>query len=144
MTTRTVYQRIIIVLTAAIVAFTLSVPSAKADNYQLSTHILDINKGRPASGVEVELFKMSDSSEWTRIDGETTDSNGRIANFLKEGKEDNKGVYKLVFYVAPYIEKEGQESIYPFIEIVFKIDEDVHYHIPLTLSANGYSTYRGN
>lgn len=121
-----------------------SVSFAKAEGYQLSTHILDINKGKPAAGVNVELYRMSEKAEWTKIDEGRTDSNGRIADFLQEGNNDNKGVYKLIFYVEPYLSGEGQNSIYPFIEVVFKIDDDVHYHIPLTLSANGYSTYRGN
>ncbi|MCC7318781.1 MAG: hydroxyisourate hydrolase, partial [Bacteroidales bacterium] len=36
------------------------------------------------------------------------------------------------------------ESFYPFIEVVFQIKDESHYHVPITLSAFGYSTYRGN
>ncbi|MFC2427031.1 MAG: hydroxyisourate hydrolase, partial [Capnocytophaga leadbetteri] len=31
-----------------------------------------------------------------------------------------------------------------FIEVVFEIKDNQHYHIPITLSPYGYSTYRGN
>ncbi|MGC1633228.1 MAG: hydroxyisourate hydrolase, partial [Gelidibacter sp.] len=37
-----------------------------------------------------------------------------------------------------------QSSFYPFIEVVFEIKDDNHYHVPITLSPFGYSTYRGN
>lgn len=141
---RTHFLKITFLIMAAIFVGLFSVSFSQADKYQLSTHILDINKGEPARGVKVELYKISDASEWVKIDSATTDMNGRIATFLQEGKKDNRGIYKLIFYVEPYLKSEGQKSIYPFIEIVFKIEDDVHYHIPLTLSANGYSTYRGN
>ena len=35
-------------------------------------------------------------------------------------------------------------SFYPFVEIVFEIKDNSHYHVPIALSAFGYSTYRGN
>ena len=37
-----------------------------------------------------------------------------------------------------------QDSFYPFIEVVFEIKDGKHYHVPITLSPYGYSTYRGN
>ena len=36
-------------------------------------------------------------------------------------------------------------GLYPWIEIVFAVaDPAQHYHIPLLLTANGYTTYRGS
>jgi 5-hydroxyisourate hydrolase len=36
-------------------------------------------------------------------------------------------------------------SLYPYVEIVFTVaDPAQHYHIPLLLTANGYTTYRGS
>ncbi|MGO1752665.1 MAG: hydroxyisourate hydrolase, partial [Psychroflexus sp.] len=35
-------------------------------------------------------------------------------------------------------------SFYPYIEVVFEIENQKHYHVPITLSAYGYSTYRGS
>ena len=50
--------------------------------YQLSTHILDVNLGKPASGVPIILFKLSDDAEsWSKIDEGITDINGRIGSF---------------------------------------------------------------
>ena len=43
------------------------------------------------------------------------------------------------------IEKsQNLESIYPYVDLVFSIKGKNHYHIPITMSANGYATYRGN
>lgn len=115
--------------------------------YQLSTHILDISKGRPAEGVLISLYKTTDKAdEWELIATNTTDINGRIRNFLplEEGDTNNIGTYKLKFETKPYFQAQNLNSIYPFIEVVFDINEPTHYHIPITTSANGYSTYRGN
>ena len=112
------------------------------EKFQLSTHILDISKGQGASNVLVQLEKL-DGKKWLAIDESKTDSNGRIKEFLKM-KTSNIGVYKLIFMVKPYFESQKLESFYPFVEVVFEIKDNEHYHVPITLSANGYSTYRGN
>lgn len=120
--------------------------SAMAQNgkYQLSSHILDIDAGKPASDVVITLSKQTNDKSWVVVDEKKTDENGRVKDFLKEGSKDNTGIYKLTFHVAPYFEARGKESFYPFIEVVFQITDDTHYHVPITLSPFGYSTYRGN
>ena len=115
-----------------------------APKYQLSSHILDISAGHPAQGVKIELLKYDETSEnWEKVDSGITDENGRITNFLPH-EQNNEGMYKLKFMTAPYFADQGQKSIYPFIEVIFNIEGNGHYHIPITVSANGYSTYRGN
>ena len=83
------------------------------------------------------------SLNWQEIDSGVTDKNGRISDFLPEGS-DNAGTYKLTFKTYDYFKSQGLESIYPYVDVVFKISGDTHYHIPITMSANGYATYRGN
>ena len=57
--------------------------SAVVPKYQLSTHILDTNLGRPASDVPIVLFRLAEDGEtWNKVDEGITDSNGRIASFL--------------------------------------------------------------
>ncbi len=116
---------------------------SQSKDYQLSSHILDIGTGQPASGVLVKLEKMKDNNTWKYVDEKKTDKSGRIPDFLKSGK-DNKGIYRLTFMVADYFNEKGTSSFYPFIEVVFQIEDENHYHVPITLSAYGYSTYRGN
>ncbi|MBP7305773.1 MAG: hydroxyisourate hydrolase [Saprospiraceae bacterium] len=134
----------ILFLTLSILILT-NVLSAQEATYQLSSHILDITQGKPASNVKISLFKQDNKGNWNIIDEKYTDENGRIKNFLKEEKgTDHKGIYKLTFYTAPYFKKMGQDSFYPFIDVVFELKDNNHYHVPITLSPFGYSTYRGN
>ena len=115
------------------------------EKYQLSSHILDISQGKPAPNVKIALSKQDENQNWVLIDEKYTDYNGRIKDFLKEeSNKNNNGVYKLTFYITPYFEKLKQKTFYPFIEVVFEIKDNQHYHIPITLSPYGYSTYRGN
>ena len=114
------------------------------EKYQLSSHILDISQGKPAPNVKIALSKQDENQNWVLIDEKYTDNNGRIKDFLKEeSNKNNNGVYKLTFYITPYFEKLKQKTFYPFIEVVFEIKDNQHYHIPITLSPYGYSTYRG-
>ena len=125
--------------------FITSLGFAQEAKYQLSSHILDITQGKPAPEVKISLSKMTEDGQWALIDEKYTDENGRIKNFLKEEKgKSHKGVYKLTYFVEPYFKKLNQSTFYPFIEVVFEIKDNNHYHVPITLSPYGYSTYRGN
>ncbi|EAJ2682794.1 hydroxyisourate hydrolase [Campylobacter coli] len=118
-----------------------------ATEYQLSTHILDINSGQPASNVKVELYNLDQNRQWVKISEKFTKKNGRIADFLPYEKTENRsfGVYKLKFYTKDYYISHKVDSFYPFTEVSFELLKDQkHYHIPITLSPFGYSTYRGS
>lgn len=78
------------------------------------------------------------------MEEKVTDSNGRIKDFLKLDGKSNAGIYKLTYHVSPYFKKLGHKTFYPFIEVVFELTDNEHYHVPITLSPFGYSTYRGN
>ena len=111
----------------------------------LSTHILDTAQGRPAAGVELVLLQENDEG-WREIGRGSTDSDGRCRTLLGD-HELERANYKLRFEVAPYLEKQSitVNSLYPYVEIVFTVsDVSQHYHIPLLIAANGYTTYRGS
>ncbi|MBP9214350.1 MAG: hydroxyisourate hydrolase [Chitinophagaceae bacterium] len=117
---------------------------AQNNSYQLSSHILDVSKGSPAKGVTIQLEKFNEQTKnWVLVDKKITDSNGRITNFLPT-KNSNIGIFKLTYFTTEYFKRSNLESFYPFIEVVFQIKDKQHYHVPITLSAFGYSTYRGN
>ena len=122
--------------------FTLTI--AQDVKFQLSSHILDITQGTPAAGVNIRLSKLDNDKNWIAIDEKITDANGRIKDFLKEDGTDHKGIYKLTYFTTPYFKRLNQTSFYPFIEVIFEITDNSHYHVPITLSPYGYSTYRGN
>jgi 5-hydroxyisourate hydrolase len=110
----------------------------------ISTHILDTAKGRPAVHVPVELDRNVDG-EWQALSAEHTDVDGRIKSLLPEGEPMLPGVYCIRFATGIYYERENLKGLYPMVEITFIVAQDqAHYHIPLLLTANGYTTYRGS
>jgi len=133
-------KKLILTLTLAMFSAVLVAQS----DYQLSSHILDVSKGMPAAGISIRLEKYNeDAKTWSYVDEKITDENGRIPDFLGSEKS-NLGIYKLTYLTSDYFKKSNVESFYPFIEVVFQINDKSHYHVPITLSAFGYSTYRGN
>ncbi len=110
---------------------------------QLTTHILDTSKGRPAEGVQVLLFHQQDHL-WTEITTARTNSDGRIPGLLPDELLLEPGIYKLRFETKDYFSSQGVKAFYPFVEISFTITGSEHYHVPLLLNPFGYSTYRGS
>ena len=93
----------------------------------LSTHVLDVERGRPASGVRVELWQ----EELLLTFGET-DDDGRIAQFAADLEP---GTYRLLFRPdSPFFTGVG-------IEVAL---EEGHYHVPLLVSSYSCTTYRGS
>jgi 5-hydroxyisourate hydrolase len=107
---------------------------------KISTHVLDTVLGKPAAGVPV-LLEQRDGSQWIALASTETDADGRCSNV----KEDaTPGIYRLTFKTGPYFERNGRASIYPEVSIVFQVNGEEHYHLPLLLSDNSYTTYRGS
>ncbi|WP_316838412.1 hydroxyisourate hydrolase [Pedobacter gandavensis] len=125
------------------IGFTLS-GNAQSQKFQLSSHILDISRGLPAEGVLIRLTQKIGNEQWSFVAESKTNKDGRIQNFLPYGSKENKGIFKLTYLIEPYFKSLKQNSFYPFIEVVFEIKDDQHYHVPITLSPYGYSTYRGS
>ena len=110
----------------------------------ISTHILDTALGRPAAAVPVSLA-LHRGSEWVQLHGATTDADGRVKHLLPVGHALLAGVYRARFETAAYYESQGLRGLYPYIDIVFEVQPgEPHYHVPLLLTANGYTTYRGS
>jgi 5-hydroxyisourate hydrolase len=109
----------------------------------LSTHILDTALGRPAAGVSIELAMLTES-DWHEIGSGNTDTDGRCKTLLGESALV-AGTYRLRFATSEYFASQRLAGLYPYVDIVFTVaDPAQHYHIPLLLTANGYTTYRGS
>ena len=109
----------------------------------LSTHILDTAIGRPASHVPVVLSQLQ-LDRWHHVGCGETDSDGRCKTLLGDSPLQS-GTYKIRFATAVYYAAQGLTGLYPYVDIVFTVAEpSQHYHIPLLLTANGYTTYRGS
>ena len=127
-----------------LIAITTNMAYSQTKDYLLSSHILDISTGKPAPNVPVKLeLQNSQTGVWKYLDQKITDQNGRITNFLEKSTAE-KGIYRLTFLTEKYFSLSSTKTFYPFIEVVFQIGEESHYHVPITLSPFGYSTYRGN
>jgi 5-hydroxyisourate hydrolase len=110
---------------------------------QLTTHILDTTKGKPAEGVRVILFQQEQNS-WKQISTGITNKDGRVPDLLNKDMLLQPGLYKLKFETKDYFDKQGVQTFYPFIEITVIITGSEHYHVPLLLNPFGYSTYKGS
>jgi 5-hydroxyisourate hydrolase len=93
----------------------------------VSTHVLNVEQGRPASGVPVELYRGDQ-----RVGGGTTDADGRISELATAL---DAGLYRLVF--AP------PSPFFRRVELALQLD-DGHYHVPLLVSSYSCATYRGS
>ena len=110
----------------------------------ISTHILDTALGRPAAGVSVGLARWMHET-WVAVNEGVTDADGRCKYLLPEGAALEPGTYQVHFTTASYYAQLGLQGLYPYVDIVFTVtDPSQHYHIPLLLTANGYTTYRGS
>ena len=110
---------------------------------QITTHILDTTKGKPAAGVTIALLQHT-GDNWQEIARGTTNADGRIADLLPKEKSLESGVYKMKFETQEYFAQDGTANFFPFVEIVFNVAGNEHYHVPLLLNPFGYSTYRGS
>jgi 5-hydroxyisourate hydrolase len=110
----------------------------------ITTHILDVARGRPAGGVPV-LLEHEAAGEWTEIGRGRTDADGRLKDLLADDFALKAGRYRLTFDTAAYFSAQQTESFYPAVTVAFIVrDAAQHYHVPLLLSPYGYSTYRGS
>ena len=113
---------------------------------KLTTHCLDTFSGKPAKGIKVDIYLISEKRE--KINSITLNNNGRSDKPLIEGSNFKEGQYELVFFVGDYFKKITDLPKPPFLnEVVIrfgKSNPQEHYHIPLLVSPWSYSTYRGS
>ena len=106
----------------------------------VTTHVLDAVLGKPAAAIAVRLEKREDDS-WIVLSESATDANGRCRDLAENV---SSGIYRLTFFTADYLARHGRTSFYPEISITFHCSGSEHYHLPLLLSDNSYTTYRGS
>ncbi len=106
----------------------------------ISTHVLDTTLGKPAMGISV-LLEENSQDGWKVAGQGTTDADGRCRNLCND---TGAGTFRLIFTLEEYFSHQNRHSIYPEVTITFRVDGTGHYHIPLLLSDNGYTTYRGS
>jgi len=112
---------------------------------RISTHILDLVHGKPAIDVPVRLEKQNSTGAWRLLSSVRTDQEGRCPQLLPEGADLSPGIYRLSFDTGSYFALRKIAALYPVVQVTFQVQEgESHFHIPLLLSPNGYTTYRGS
>ena len=136
----------------------------------ITTHVLDAVLGKPAAGVRIRLERREaekravdkseidgceadrrqadrreaercDAGQWVEVGASATDADGRCRDLTKDVEA---GGYRLTFSTGAYLEGQGRTGIYPEISITFNCGGEANYHLPLLLSDNSYTTYRGS
>ncbi len=118
----------------------------------LSSHILDTHLGTPAADIALTLHRVKEGGEATLLAKGTTNDDGRVTpdswqfDSAVNNSEQNlsTGRYTITFDTQSYFDAQKLKAFYPQVIIDFVVSDDGHYHIPLLLSAHGYSTYRGS
>jgi 5-hydroxyisourate hydrolase len=111
---------------------------------RISTHILDLMRGRAANDVPIRLERQDASGNWQILNSARTDQDGRCSQLLRDDQM-SPGLYRLSFDTASYFAAQKVSALYPVVEVTFQVrDGESQFHIPLLLSANGYTTYRGS
>lgn len=142
----------------------------------ITCHVLDTALGKPAVGVVCSIYKVAPLVEDKSVEAaydigqpsapfamSRTDNDGRVKEWTANPQTRNDsnlgfsdgnwstlvpGIYKIKFLTGKYFHDLNSQNrtFFPFVEIVFQIDNppDNHYHVPLLLSNHSYSTYRGS
>ncbi len=108
-----------------------------------STHVLETSTGKPAVGVRATIAVMRNEA-WVALGSSATNADGRCGDLLPPGTALDSGRYSVRFETGMYYAERGERCLYPYVEITFDVADERHYHIPLLLTANGYTTYRGS
>ena len=113
---------------------------------KLTTHCLDTFSGKPAKGVKVEVYYISEKKE--KLNSTILNDNGRTDKPLLEGTNFKEGQYELVFFIGDYFKNITNLPNIPFLnEVIIRFgisNPSEHYHVPLLVSPWSYSTYRGS
>lgn len=115
---------------------------------RITTHVLDVSRGQPAMGMNVQLWSIEENGSRNELLGEATvNADGRIDEPLLSGEKFLAGDYEIIFEAGRYFQEiRGIEPLlFDRIPIRFRVaDAEAHFHVPLLVAPGGYSTYRGS
>jgi 5-hydroxyisourate hydrolase len=122
----------------------LPVAPAAAGRPTISTHVLDTERGLPAEGVHVTLYKLGADNEPIRITQALTDGDGRVRDLLERPLA--AGDYRLEFNIAGERQPgSGDDRFFRRLSVDLRVeDASRSYHVPLLLASFSMTTYRGS
>jgi len=102
----------------------------------ISTHVLDVERGLPAAGIRVTLYRLADDGRPVRMTQALTDDDGRVRDLLE--RPLLPGDYRLEFGF-------GSGGFFEKLSLDLHVtDVSRSYHLPLLRSSFGLTTYRGS
>jgi 5-hydroxyisourate hydrolase len=101
----------------------------------ISTHVLDVELGRPAAGMSVRLIR-----EGRLLAEATTGQDGRIASVAPADLEP--GRYTLNFDTGSYFGE--RPHLFVSVAVDIEVSGEGHQHLPLLVAPYSYTTYQGS
>ena len=113
----------------------------------ISIHVIDVSRGVPAAGMAVEVFS-EEAGKQKRISAGAINAQGHYDDTALATRVLAAGRYVARFEIGRYYRGAGMGVPDPaFLESVlfeFGLAEPAqHYHLPLKMTAWGYSLFRG-
>ena len=130
----------------------------------ISTHVLDTERGMPAVGIHVTLYRLAENGKPLRLTQALTDADGRVRDLLE--RPLTAGDYRLEFRLvngtgtgggpsgkdgASGTDEAGttpgtdEASFFRRITLDLRVtDVGRSYHIPLLMAPYSMTTYRGS
>ena len=108
----------------------------------ITTHVLDITTGRPAVGLQIELYDIGTRPP-TLLNKTRTDPDGRTDQPILPAASARTGEFELRFHVGEHFKAaDGLSDVVPVRFAIF--DAAQHYLVPMLCSPWLFSTYRGS
>lgn len=112
--------------------------SEEPARHTISTHVLDTERGVPAAGVHVTLYRLDVAAAPIRMTQALTNADGRIGDLLERPLQI--GEYRLEFDI---VHEDG--SFFTKLAVDIRVtDTERSYHVPLLLAPFSMTTYRGS
>jgi 5-hydroxyisourate hydrolase len=115
----------------------------------ISTHVLDTERGLPAAGIHVTLYRIADDGRPLRLTQALTDADGRIGDLLD--RPLTAGDYRLEFSLTREVEDAApgtaadSDPFFRRLTVDLRVTDTARsYHVPLLLAPFSMTTYRGS
>jgi 5-hydroxyisourate hydrolase len=111
----------------------------------ISTHVLDTERGAPAAGIRVTLYRLDVGAAPIRMTQALTDADGRVRDLLERPLA--AGDYRLEFDVSRRDDADADAEAGFFRRVAVDLsitDTGRSYHVPLLLAPYSMTTYRGS
>jgi 5-hydroxyisourate hydrolase len=112
----------------------------------ISIHGVDVARGMPADGLEVELHVLQ--PERRLLAQGRLGANGLLDHPTARGEGVTAGTYEVLFHLGAWLKRNGYPDeqtdfldVVPFRFVVSRVEQ--HYHLPFKFTPWGFALFRG-